>query len=819
MVVRLSDSQIAAFENAGISQDQIGSMIANARSKGIGDDVIYNDLSNKASVYANYAGLQIKEMDRQIDDQQRDNLVASAEKLIEAQEAKKKAEMAKQPIEGALMKDLRENGPDGAFFNAKVPNVEGTNNAAYAAQQAAYQAGKDMNALEAFIVHTGDNIMVSTEDFVMPDAEMKRAGAAESHPWASLGGVITGNVLGIGGKLTGAAIKGIEKLSARSAEKAAEKGAKQTLGKRLLRFGAKTAVDAGVGTLMLATKDAVQAASKNEEWRTFRIDSRRYADDFIDGMGWSAAFGSAGSFIGRWRRGAKNAANRFGGIEKIKVLQKEHQKRLDAGMDPIEAQHWFQHELIATLPEEEQKAVAYAMRYDPAFRQYFNDIATTMKTDIDRSALLITKREIKKATDDSMSALKRNQNLGSTDFDTSKAGLVDALGTSSAKNREVGKKLTEEGNIILTQDPDIYSKFKEQTRQAAQMGDSTVYNKLIEGAEVFDFEQVKQQAQVMGLDLNSPEAKKLAQEHAKKLLDQGADSVSDVHETIGLIDRLGNNGDIKAGKGTAVGGFREGLNNTLETAFGDPSNPATLSGKFRGYHNVKHFEDVMTEAHDFGRNLDPINQAEELSNFLTSHGNAGADEAIAITTAVKMGYLDKLKNLAKEGKDVEWKNAVNAANKNPQLRSMLGGEKGVQEYMKAMEPEVRAAKSLKNILVSSTPGAKADTSMQDLIGGIVAAGTNSPLGFWGRVQRLLQQYAPDGVTPRVGEQMKQIMEDPTWNNVNKFINWAAKDPTTRVQLERAVDAWFHEVAQGTNMAWKEVGRYGAQNTPAFTGGQ
>ena len=819
MVVRLSDSQIAAFESAGINQDQIGSMIANARSQGIGDDVIYNDLANRASAFANYSGMEIKEMDRKIDDQQRENIIKAAEELTARQEAKRREQMAKQPVEGALMKDLRENGPDGAFFDTKVPDVAATNNAAYAEQKAAYQAGKDMNALEAFTVATGDNIMLSLEDYVLPSAEMQRAGMFESHPYASIGGAIVGNVLGIPGKVTGLTLKGIEKLAARGAKKAAEKRVKQSLGKRLLRFGAKTAVDAAVGTATLAAKDAIQASSKNDEWRTFRIDSRRYADDFIDGVGWSAAFGAAGSYVGRWRRGARNAANRFGGVEKIKMLQREHQKRIDAGMNPVESQQMFQRDLIGTLGEEDQKAIAYAMRHDPAFRQYFNDIATTMKTDIDRSAMLITKREIKKVTDDSMNALKRNQKLGSTDFDTSKAGLVDALGTSSAKNREVGKDLTKEGNIILSQDPDVYATFKAKTRKAAQFGDNTAYEKIINQAEIGDFPAIKENLIAQGVDINSPEVKKMAQDRAKKMLDEGMDSVTDVNDMKRLVDRLASTGELKKGKGTTMGGFHEDLNNALETSFGDATNPATLSGKFRGYHNVKHFEDVMTEAHDFGRNLDPINQATELSNFLTSHGNASADEAVAITTAVKMGYLDKLKNLAKEGQDDAWRLAVKNAKGNPQLNAMLGGEKGIQEYMKAMEPEVKAAKSLKNILVSGTPGLKTDSTAQEALGTVIAMATNSPIAATNRLMRIWQNFAPDGVTPRVGEQMKQIMEDPTWNNFNKFINWAAKDPTTRVQLERAVDAWYHEAAQGMNLGWKEIGRYGTQNTPAFTGGQ
>ncbi|MBO7344507.1 MAG: hypothetical protein J6U92_01015 [Clostridia bacterium] len=823
MVVRLSDSQIAAFESAGVTQDQIGSMIANARTKGIGDDMIYNDLASRANAYATYAGMQIKETDRQVDDQQRENMIAWAEKLSQPSGPKKSDE----PIEGAMMRDIRNNGTNSPFFNSEVPNVAAEDSMAHAEQQAAFQYGKDLSWAESFLLHAGDNVMLSLEDFITPEAEMIRAGAAEDNPTASMLGGMAGFVGGLGPKAVKLGYKGIKALAGKGAVKEAEQAAAKTAtgsavktwGRKALGYAGRSAIDAAIGTAQLAAQDAVRAASKDEEWRTYRMDARRYSDDFINGVGWSAVFGSAGSIVGRWRRGARNAANRFGGVEKIRVLQNERQAKIDAGMDPIQARYEFQRDLLGGLTEEEQKQVAHALRNDPALRQYFNDISVTMMTDIDRSAKMITQREIKKVTDDSMDALKRNQKLGDVDFDTSKTGLIDALGTNSAKNRAVGEDLAKEGNIILTQDPDIHATFKAKTRQAAQMGDSATYNKLIEGAEIGDFPELVERAKGAGMDLNGPEAKGLAQDHVKKMLDEGMDYVSDVNDMKGLIDRLANKGDIQAGKGSKIGSFREGLNETLETAFGDPNNPGNLSGKYRGYHNVKKFEDVMTEAHDFGRNLDPVDQADSLRNFLNSHGNATADEAIAISTAVKMGYLDKLKTLAKEGKDLEWRKAVEGAKKNPQMRVMLGGEDGIKQYMKTMEPEIRAAKSLKNILVSATPGLKTDKMAQEALGTAVAAFTNSPIATTNHLMRIWENIVPGGVTPAVAKQMQQIMDNPTWNNFNWFINTASKDPATRLQLDRVVDQWFHDVSQGFNVGFRNANRYGTQNTSVFTEGE
>lgn len=809
MVVRLSDSQIAAFESAGVDKEYIGTMIANARSKGIGDDLIYSDLANRAAAFAKFSGTQIKELDRQIDDEKRDQMAEMAEALTKPKN--------EHPV-GALTQALRAKAGDESFFGNNAPNVAGTTDAGYAAQKAAFEYGKGLNMFETFALGAGDMAMLSMEDFVYPEAEMIRAGAAESHPWAGALGAMFGGVGGLGTMAVRGATKAGAKMLGKEAKEEVGKAVKKSTGKKVAQFAGRTAVDAAIGTAQLAAKDAIQAASKNEEWRTFRIDSRRYSDDYIDGLGWSALFGGAGSYIARWRRGARNAANRFGGIEKIEYLQKQRQNNIDAGMNEVEANYRFQRDLIGTLSEEEQKAVSVALKNDPAFRQYFDDIATTMYNDIDRSATLITKKEIKKVTDDSMDALKRNQKLGSTDFDTSADGLLDALGTRSQKNMQIGKDLTTEGNIILTQDPATYDAFKAKTRQAvANMGDNKAYNALIDGAEAGDFEQVRAICQSNGIPLNSPQAKGMAQQYAKKLLDEGFDSVSQLNEVKQLIDNTANSGAIKAGKGTKIGGMREELNNVLETSFGDPNNPATLSGKYRGYHNVKHFEDIMKEAHDYGKNLDPIGQAESLASFLNSHGNAGADEAIAISTAVKMGYLDKLKTLAKEGDLTGWKQAVKGAESNPQMRTLLGGTEGIKEYMKAMEPEVRAAQSLKNILVSSRPGLKNDKLAQETLGAIVAMGTNSPLGATNKFVQIWNAIVPGGVTPAVGKNMQDIMNEPTWSNFNKFIASASQDPATRLQLSRVVDEWFRDISVGVNVGTSEMERVGAQNTQAMKG--
>lgn len=806
MVVRLSDSQIGAFESAGISRDQIGSIIADARSQGVGDDVIYNDLSRKANAYAVYAGAQIKELDAIDDERKQEQIIQMADQL-----ASKKQE----PIVGALTQHLREKAGDQPFFNpGPTPDVLGSNQTAYNEQKAAFEYGKNLSAAETFALAGGDALMLSGEDFIFPEAEMVRAGAAQKHPFAGAVGAAVGAYLGIPGRVAKVGLEGTGKLFAKSTKE----GVKQPLKKKLARMGVVAVTDAAIGTATLAAQDAIQVASKNDEWRTFRVDSRRYADDFANGLGWSAAFGIGGSYIARYRRGARNAANRFGGVERVQVLQKERQKMIDGGMSEVEATEWFNRALLAGLEPEEQRSVAEAAKYNRQFRQYLNDIAVTTKNDIDRSATLITKKEIKNVTDDSMAALKRNQGLGDVDFDTSAEGLKNALGTKSAKNIEAGKNLAKEGNIILTQDPEIHNAFKTKTRQAAQMGDNTIYNKLVDGAEIGDFPELMDRARGAGLDLNGPEAKAMAQEHAKKLLDEGMDYVSDVNDMKGLIDRLAKKGDVQSGKGSKVGTFREGLNETLETAFGDPDNPATLSGKYRGYHNVKHFEDIMVEAHKYGKELDPIDQAESLSKYLNSHGNASADEAIAITTAVKMGYLDKLKDLAKKGDRAGWKQAIDGAKKNPQLRDMLGGESGIMEYVKQMEPEVRAAESLKNILIAARPGSQSDKVLQDMIGGTVAAATNSPLGLWGRIQNLWAQVAPGGVTPAVAKNMEEIMSNPTWTNFNKFISTASKDPATRLQLSRTIDAWFQEMSAAATVSGGESERLGAQNAPSFKGG-
>lgn len=822
MVVRLTDSQIAAFEAGGISQDQIGTMIANARSRGIGDDLIYSDLANRAAAFANYAGMQIKADEKKADE----NIQNIAERIAAETERQSAPRRAKtnEPLEGAMLKDLRTTGGDGAFFDNKTGDVLGDTSKAYAAQIAAFNEGKNYNALEAFITSAGDQIMLSAEDFVFPDAELKRAGATEAHPVASTVGNMAGFALGIGGKMVGGAVKlvdkGLMKAGLRSAEdKLAGKAVSKGTGKKLLGWGAKSVVDAAVGTAALAAQDAVRAASKNDEWRTYRIDGRRYSEDFMKGLGWNALLGGAGYTL-KWRRGARQAANRLGGIEKIQILQKERQRRIDNGMDPVEATELFRRDLIGTLTPEEQKAVAYAAKNDPVFRQYLNDIATTMSTDIERSANAITRREIKKATDDSMNALKRNQNLGDTDFDSSAQGLLDALDINSAKNIEAGKNLAKEGNIILSQDPAIHADFKAKTRKAvADMGDNKAYNALIEGAEAGNFEQVRELCKSQNIPLNSPQAKKIAQDYAKKLLDEGFDSVSQLNEIKNLIDTTANSGAIKAGKGTRIGGMREELNSVLETSFGDATNPATLSGKFRGYHNVKHFGDIMQEAHQMGKTLDPNDAEHTLSNYLNSHGTASADEAIAISTAVKMGYLDKLKDLAKTGQHDKWKKAVNDAKKNPQLNALLGGEAGIQEYMRAMEPEVKAAQSLKNIMVSATPGLKAETMAQEAIGTVVAAATNSPIATANHLMRIWQHVVPGGVTPAVGKNMAELMEKPTWSNLNKFIQGASKDPATRQQLARVVEVWGHEISAGLEVGSEEIERYGLQNTPAFEGGQ
>lgn len=789
MVVRLSDSQIEAFKGAGVDEEQIGTMIANARSQGIGDDLIYADLSNRASGYAKYAGMQIQELDQQADKQEQQSYEQATPEI-------------------PMLLATKKQGENAPFFKSDAPDVMGNVQKAFNAQQAAYNYGKSLNWMESATVAAGDALMMSTEDFVYPEAEMIRAGIQADNPWAGAVGAIAGSALGIPGRAAKAGVKLAEKLSGK-----ATKNMEGKVKKALIKGGLATAIDAGIGTLSLATKDAIQAMSKNEEWRTFRIDARRYTDDFGTGLVFGGLLGVAGPIVGRYRRGSRQLLERLGGEEKINALQLERQRLIDNGMSEVDAQEWFRKSVLGSLTPEEQAWVAKAAKTDPQVRQYLDDISVTLKTDIDRSAEMITKKEIKEMTDDGMGAIKRNLGLGDVDFDTSSDGLARALGTKSAKNLEIGRGLAEEGNILLTQDKSIYDAFKAKTRQIAdEMKNPDAKNALIAAAVPDDFSQLK------AMNIAPEQQKQMAMNYVRDMLENGMDSVTQLNEMKALIDRVASQKVVQAGKGSSLGNFRERLNReVLEGVFGEANNPATLSGKYRGYHNVKKFEDMMLDAHKFGKELDPVAQADTLASFLNEHGHAGADEAIAFTTALKIGYLDKLKDLAKQGKHNEWRLAVDGIKKNPNLNTIFGGDSGIKKYVEAMEPEVKAAQSLKNILISSRPGAQSDKVVQDMLGAAVATATNSPMAVVGRLERIWNAINPAGITPAVGKNLTEMLDEPTWNNFNKFINSASKDPATRLQLSRAINEWFQEAAVGATVSSGEMQRGGLQNTPVFEG--
>ena len=124
---------------------------------------------------------------------------------------------------------------------------------------------------------------------------------------------------------------------------------------------------------------------------------------------------------------------------------------------------------------------------------------------------------------------------------------------------------------------------------------------------------------------------------------------------------------------------------------------------------------------------------------------------------------------------------------------------------------------MKNILVSSRPGLKNDKLAQEALGAIVAMGTNSPLGATNKFLQIWNAVVPGGVTPAVGKNMQDIMNEPTWSNFNKFIASASQDPATRLQLSRVVDEWFRDISVGINVGTSEMERIGAQNTQAMKG--
>lgn len=806
-MIKLSKSQAEAFTTAGISMEYLKNMVDDARLQGMSDDEIYKTLSYRADALGKVHNIDVQKAVEQKIEQQ-------AEQISATQQLEKK-----EPLKGFYT-----TNPD------KIPKLKvevdedslvSQLSDRYTAQRQAEEYGKGLSAGEAFLINAGDMSTLSAMDFAFPEAEMVRKGAEESHPIASVAGQATGALalaLATGGRsLLAIPFKAAGKAAGLAAVKEGVKDVVKSKGKKALpkviRGAGIASLAALENTAELAVQDAIRAASKTEEWRTYKNDVSRYTSDFATGLAMNVMFrGGANAWV-KYRRGAK-AAQDIVGQEILDGANEVAKKIKQAGGTELQQMDARYKYIFENLDDTGRNRFIQASKADKAFRSWLETRLTGIESDVVRSAELMTNKEVNNAVDATVDELLRSQKLGSDHFDTGLSGLAQKTGHENPNYKKHLEDVDKEVALRIGQDPEMSNKMINATREVFSTN-KALFPNMVSDLEKFvqpgHFSALSKDPRFMEIAKANPEeGAKMAREYFNKIMTEGTDSIYDIQDLKRLMLNF-SKADVAKGSASALGGFRKELNDMIlrnENLLG-----SNFANRYTGILNVEdYFKDSIEPAYELGKKFS-ASSYQALQDIMDSEI---ADEKLAKLAGFKMGFLDQIKTAALSQNKVKLDSILRDIDANDNLKIVFGGKEGVTDFLDKIKDEV-AVKARLTQMKNAALGLAGDSTLgKEVAGGTVAMATGSPNIV---VERLSRIYNANKMPAPVRKELMALVDNPSWSGIRSFFNTTSKDTIlnniTHQALKMIVDEDIAADAASKAMAQSYRESYGETPYDAY----
>jgi len=821
--VTLNDGQKEIFDRAGITKsrrvqfaermrregaddEEIQSMF-NAHSRNLGfkgempvyvrPEPVADDFDGDMPDYDAPIEPAVSERQRQLHDQWKNNNFRLPDNLSEEQRAEFKSAIGavKSEESGGLSpqeqikKRIQDNKQAAGMPDATDEEFQEYLNAKGEREfKEKLQADPELQAM-TFLANMGNAGSFGLAGFLLGDegkAALKES--RELFPGTAIAGQLTGSIVGAPGMAYRAATK--TGFAAKEAMIAAGWSPKAA-------WAARIGTDAALSSMAFQGQQMVERAAGTREW----ADTATVIGDTLGDTAASAVmnimFSGMGGIVGPWFSKTGPAIDKMGGPKVVRAAEKARQDVLKAGGSLDDGAAAYFAAMTKNMKDSEANEFVKMMKNDEHFRKLFADQAVAGKATIDNGLDLASKRQLSKVTGQAVDTIKRGQKLGATDgTDLTENAVRRLLGTADGDTRflQIQDAAQQNARSIAAGDASVAEGIKRTTAKLGQdvavKGDVDGVRKIIAGADFNDFKSLNDDMimayvkQMAGEGVNvTPQqaARELAKQKAEYIFMNGTANPQDVFDMKELTKKLP---DVRSGRGTPIGAYREGLNRqVLENPqiFGNE-----VAGQFTGIHNMKRLEDVITEGHRVGSKASS-STAKEIQSFLDPT-NLVPDELLARQTGVQMGFLNTLKETMASGDARAVNELMHQTKQNPALRDVFAA-KGVNEWVKEMMPEITAMKRM-NMMVRASNSID-DSNMRETLSQVgkvgVSAASNAPIALMSNLDRLAKRVTFSRGTQNKIAELVAGTQDGTfsWAKFNKMLD-GVTDLTEKRQLERAM---------------------------------
>lgn len=494
-----------------------------------------------------------------------------------------------------------------------------------------------------------------------------------------------------------------------------------------------------------------------------------------------------------------------GGEDVVKGAQAAFQEALVSGAPVDEAESVFWREIMAHNKPQNQEHIKRLIRTNPEFARYMRQQMASAGQIVDDTVSALTKPQLGEYAHQMKKSLYGENyinKMGSTDFDNTKEGLSQLLGTDDGgamyKAREQALGHAKE---VVAADKEVqamvFDEFSQLANNLRNNGEG-VYQGMLGKVEVgtmrsYAGSQEAEEANnafqewLMGRQQNGIVTSPQQAEQQRRAFDRmGAQRYFDRKMTMGTSDIDDINdiktffaeqapSDVTAGQKTAMGAFDEGINKNIYDKLDQG-----LYETNQAYRYTKKMQDM----HQFGYNFDPDKEMVALDRALQN--TTDAEFAASKLAAFKMGWTAKLQDAAVAGDSNKFEKLAASMTRGPLSKYFSKQEVG--EIIDQVRPHIETKFYIEQNLKAARGVAELTHEEVQLARTITSAGIGARGAFLNSITTIAANYK---YGPKTAKALMSLAQNPTLDNFNKVVK-TAKDATEKRALMKVIEAAFNQ---------------------------
>lgn len=491
----------------------------------------------------------------------------------------------------------------------------------------------------------------------------------------------------------------------------------------------------------------------------------------------------AGNAIKRTVDAQTKAIDLCGGPAVVKNAQAAFQDVVAGGGSVEQGEAAFWRTVMAEADPRKQESIKHLIKTDPAFSRYMRTQMASAGAVVQDTMANLTKPQLGEYAHQVRKSLYGENYVnkaGSTDFDNTKEGLAQILGTDDggamykAREEALGR-----AKDVVAASPEVQSQvlgeFNELTNNLRNKGEG-IYRAMVNKVEAGTirsyagskeaeeansaFQQWILKRQANGIKTSPERAEQARREFeragAQKYFDRkmtvGTENIDDINDIKTFFKEQAPS-DVTKGQSTALGAFDEGINSNIYDK---------LDQGLYETNQAYRYTNKMQDMHGFGYSFDPDSQIVALDRELSN--TTDAEFAAAKLAAFKMGWTAKLQDAAVSGNTIKYEEMAAKMRNGPFAKYFSQEE--VAEIIDQVKPHVEAKFLIEQNLKAAQGVVELSREDIQVLRTLTSAGVGARGAFIGNLTTYLSNYR---YGPKTAKAIMELAQNPSIENMNKLL--------------------------------------------------